>query len=134
MGKLIGYILIISVFYILFAMTGQLGVESDFSLIVSALANPELLLTSAWWLTLIKGTGGISALIVGGGIIAGIATRNSDITIFSAMAAGLVLLSGDFILIFNNLKQYNFPLAIIIMSPIIVSYAMVVVDWLRGKD
>ncbi len=134
MGKLIGYILIISVFYILFAITGQLGLDSNFSLITGVLFNPELLLSSTWWLALIKGTGGISALIVAGGIIAGIATRNSDITIFSAMASVLVLVSGDFILIYNQLAMYNRPLAVIIMSPIILSYALVVVDWLRARD
>ncbi len=134
MGKLITYILIISVFYILFAITGQLSIESNFSLVTQALFTPEILLSTTWWVALIKGSGAISGLIVTGGVIAGIVTRNSDIVIFSAMASVLVLIAGDFILIYNHLASFNQPLALIIMSPIMFSYVMVVVDWLRGKD
>jgi len=134
MGKLIQYVLTITVLYILFIITGQLVVDSNFSLITGLIFDPSIVLTSAWWLALIKGTSGISALIVTGGVIAGIATRNSDITIFSAMASVLVLMAGDFLIIYDHLRSINNVLALMIMSPIIITFVLIVVDWLRGKD
>ncbi len=134
MGKLIQYILILAIIDLLFIITGQLGFESSTSVILSALVNPSIVLTSNWWASLIKGTGAISSLIITTVVIAGIATRNSDITIFAAMAGVLALLAADFILIYNHLASLNLVLATMIMSPVIIVYVMTVVAWLRGKD
>lgn len=134
MGKLIAYIMILVVVDVLFLITGQLSFESTTSIITSAIFQPQLLLTSLWWTTLIKGAGAISTLIVTSTVIAGIATRNSDIAIFGAMASGLVLLLGDFLIIYNHLRMQNETLALLIMSPILVIFGFTIVEWLRGKD
>lgn len=131
MGKLISFILILVIIDILFLATGQLTLSSPSSLIITAIQDPTVLNATNFWTILITGIG---ALVVVSAIIAGIATRNSDITIFAAMAGSLALLIGDYLVIYNHLASINQPLAIIIMAPIMITFTLTIVEWLRGKD
>lgn len=134
MGKLVGYILMLATIDLLFLLTGQLGLSSATSVILSAIISPSLITSSGWWITLISGTGGIGLLAAVGGIATGIVIKSENITFFSLMAGGLALLVGDFVLVFNHLASINLPLATIIMSPIILVLALTIVEWLRARD
>lgn len=131
MGKLVGFILMLVVIDMLFLATGQLDLNSPSSIISNAVQDPTTLKTSNFWTVLITG---ITGLVVVTTIIAGIATRNSDIVIFAAMAGTLALLLTDYLYIYNHLASINTPLAIMIMAPIIITFILTIVEWLRVKD
>jgi len=131
MGKLIGFVLILIIIDLLFLATGQLTLDSPSSAILNALQDPSILLQTNWWTILITG---VSALAVTAAVIAGIATRNSDIVIFVSMGSALALLVGDYVVIYNHLASINKTLAIIIMSPLIIIFTLTIVEWVRGKD
>jgi len=134
MGKLINFITILIFIDLLFLVTGQLTLDSPTSVILNGLQDPSILLTTNLWTLVFVGVASLSALAVTSVVIAGIATRNSDIVIFFAMAGTFALLVPDFILIYNHLASINQPLAILIMSPIVTLFALVVLEWARGKD
>lgn len=131
MGRLISFVTILIFIDLLFLVTGQLTLDSPTSVILNGLQDPSILLTTNWWTVLVVG---LSALAVTSAVIAGIATRNSDIVIFFAMAGTLVLMVGDYLVIYNHLASINKPLAILIMSPVITLFTLVVIEWARGKD
>ncbi len=131
MGKLVTFLVMLFVIDLLFLATGQLTLDSPSSLIINAIQDPSIIQDSNFWTILITG---VSALAVGAAVIAGIATRNSDIAIFITMGTALALLTGDYLAIYNHLASINKPLAILIMAPIIVIFTLVIVEWIRGKD
>ena len=134
MGRLVQYVLILALVDLLFLLTGQLGISSGTSIILQAIINPAVIVSGNWWATLITGTGAIAGLAVVGAVFTGFVTGRSDTLLFATMAGVLALMVGDFIIIFNHLASINFPLAVIIMSPIIVVLALTIPEWLRGKD
>lgn len=131
MGKLITLISILIFIDLLFIITGQLVLDSPSSVIINAITDPTTLKDTNFWVVLITGVG---LLTVVGTVIAGIATRNSDILIFVPMAVSLALLVGDYISIFNYLYTLNNVMATIILVPVVLVYTLVIVEWLRGKD
>lgn len=134
MGKLVNYITILIFIDLLFLVTGQLSLSSPTSVILNGIQDPSILLTTNLWTLLFVGVASLGALVATATVIAGIATRNSDIVIFFAMASTLALIVPDFILIYNHLASINKPLAILIMSPVVTLFALTVVEWARGKD
>ena len=119
MGKLVTFMTILIFIDILLLATGQLSLDSPSSLIINAIQDPSILRTSNLWTVLITG---VSLLAVGAAVIAGIATRNSDIAIFITMGTTLALMIGDYLVIYNHLASINKPLAIMLF-PITVLLA-----------
>ena len=131
MGKLITLISMLIIIDLLFLATGQLTLDSPSSAILNGIQDPSILKDSNIWTILIAGIG---VLAVVSAVIAGIATRNSDIVIFVSMGTALSVLVGDYITIYNHLASINKPLAVLIMSPIIMIFTLTIVEWVRGKD
>jgi len=131
MGKLITLLAILIFIDMLFIITGQLVLDSPSSVIISAVTDPSSLKDSNFWAILVTGLGGLAVV---GAVIAGIATRSSDILVFVLMATSLSLLIGDYVSIFNHLYALNNVMATIILVPVIVIFALVIIEWLRGKD
>ncbi len=131
MGKLINLVLILIMIDLLFIITGQLTLDSPSSVIITALTNPEAIQDSNFWTILFVGLSGLALV---GGVVAGIVTRSSDVTIFIVMGTSLILMVGDFVDVFNHISGINPVLATVIMSPIILIFTLVVIEWVRGKD
>ncbi len=131
MGKLVSFIIILIVIDILFLITGQLTLDSPSSLIINVIQDPSTIVQASFWTILVTG---MSLLTAAAAVFAGFATKNSDITIFIVMGSGLALLIGDFAVIYNHLASFNKPLAVLIMSPILLIFTLVIIEWVRGKD
>jgi len=133
MGKLTRLILSLVMIDLIFIITGQLGISSSLSLITSLITDPSSVTTSQFY-NIFLGTAGVAALLTGVAVIVGVAITKSELLLFVPMAIALGAITGDFITLFNILKDYNLILASLIMTPIIGLYVMTVVEWLRGKD
>ena len=131
MGKLVSFIIMLVVIDLLFLITGQLGLDSPSSLILDIIQDPSTITQTSFWTVLITG---VTLLAAVGGVIAGIVTRSSDVTIFIVMGSALALLIGDFAAIYILLANSNRILATIIMSPILIIFSLVIIEWIRGKD
>ncbi len=131
MGKLINYLTTLIFIDIVMIVTGQFTPTSSTSIIINAIADPSSLTTSNFWATLITG---LSLLAIGTAVVVGFVTRNSDVVIFIAMGGALALLIGDFVSIFNYLAGLNYVLATIIFAPITILFALIIIEWVRGKD
>ncbi len=145
MGKLITYLIALIFIDLLFIITGQVcGVDacSLGSIIFNALLNLGALNFTQFFteligdfLNLATSTTGILSLLATGGVIIGAFLATREITIlFIPLALTLAVIAGDFIFIYTELFKFSPILATLIMSPIIIIYAFVIVEWLRGKD
>lgn len=133
MGKLVTYLSMLIFVDMLFLITGQLDVNSASSIVTGAILNPTAFKTSVFFLTFL-GVAGIAGLIATAGVTTGVLVNATNVLAFIAMAIAMIGLLGDFITIFNTLSNYNFVLAVVIMAPIIMLFAVTLAEWLRGKD
>ena len=131
MGKLVSFIIILVIIDLLFLITGQLTLDSPSSLIINVIQDPSIITQASFWTILITGIG---ALAVTTAVIAGIVTRQSDIVLFITMGTALALLIGDFAVIYVHLASFNRTLATLIMSPILLIFTLIIIEWIRGKD
>lgn len=133
MGKLVTMLILLIFIDILFLVTGQLDISSSTSVITGAILDPSLFKTSVFFL-LFLGIGGIAGLAAVSGVTTGTLVSATNILAFTFMAIGMIGLLGDFITIYLTLRLYNEILAIMIMAPIIMIFAVTIAEWLRGKD
>lgn len=133
MGKLVKFLSILIIIDILFIITGQLDITSTTSFVTGAILDPSGIRTTLFF-TVFLGILGISALLSTGGVTTGVVAVGTNVLAFTALSVVLGGLLGDFITIFNTLKDHNVVLATIIMAPIIMLLIVTVVEWLRGKD
>ncbi len=133
MGKLVTMLTMLIFIDILFLATGQLDLSSPTSVITGAILDPSAFKTSVFFL-LFLGTAGILGLLSTTGVTSGILVNATNILAFTAMAVSMTGLLGDFITIYLSLRNYNEVLAIVIMAPIIMLFAVTIAEWLRGKD
>ncbi len=133
MGKLITYLSMLIFVDILFLITGQLNLDSGTSIVTGAILNPSAFKTSVFFL-LFLGAAGIGGLIATSGVTSGTLVTATNVLAFTAMAISMGGLLGDFITIYLSLRVYNEVLAIVIMAPIIMLFAVTIAEWLRGKD
>ena len=133
MGKLVTFMSILIIIDILFLITGQLNLDSNTSMVTGAILNPTAFKTSVFFL-LFFGAVGIGGLIATSGVTTGILSTGTNILAFTGMALAMTGLLGDFITIFNTLRDYNVVLATIVMAPILLLFTVTLAEWLRGKD
>ena len=133
MGKLINYIAMLVVLDLLFLITGQLAIDSNLSLIVGAMIDPANVDISTLFKSLFI-DGGLALIVLGSTAIAGLVTRTDNLIYVGIAITLSTLLIGDFVSIFNTLKDYNVILAVVVMSPVIVLFTFVMLEWARGKD
>lgn len=131
MGKLVSLILILVIVDILFLLTGQLAIDSPSSLIIAAIQDPSALTGLNWWVIIINQ---ISILALTSTVVVGLVTRASDILVWIPTSLVFSVLIGDYLTIYNTLASINTPLAIAIMSPILIVFALTLLEWVRGKD
>lgn len=133
MGKLITMITTLVFIDILLLVTGQIDLASPTSVITGAILDPTNFKTSAFFI-LFLGIAGILGLASTSGVTTGALVSATNVLAFTAMAVAMTALLGDFITLYLNLRVFNEVLALIIMAPIIMVFAMTLAEWLRGKD
>ena len=133
MGKLVTYISILIFVDIFFLITGQLNLDSSTSIVTGAILNPSAFKTSVFFL-LFLGVAGIAGLVSTAGVTTGVIFSATNVLSFTAMAVAMTGLLGDFITIYNSLAVQNEVLAIVIMAPLLMLFAVTIAEWLRGKD
>lgn len=133
MGKLVTMLSILIFIDMLFLATGQLDLNSSTSIITSAILEPSLFKTSAFFL-LFLGIAGIAGLIATSGVTTGILANATNVLAFSAMAISMIALLGDFITVYLLLDASNQVLSKLIMAPVIMIFAITIAEWLRAKD
>lgn len=131
MGKLLTFISILVFIDLLFLVTGQIAFDSPSSIILNTIYDPSNIQNLNFWTVLI---GGLSGIVVIGGIVAGLVTRQSDIVIFFTMAGTLALLVPDYVSIYSYIADFNDVLAAFILMPIMVIFTFIIIEWARGKD
>lgn len=133
MGKLVTMLSVLIFVDMLFLVTGQLDLNSSTSIISSAILDPSLFKTSAFFL-LFLGTAGIAGLIASSGVTTGALVSATNVLAFTFMAVSMTALLGDFITVYLILNASNEVLSKLIMAPIIMMFAVTLAEWLRGKD
>ena len=133
MGKLVSMLSILIFIDILFLVTGQLDVSSSTSVVTGAILDPSLFKTTKFF-ALFLGVVGIGGLIATSGVTTGTLASATNVLAFGAMAFAMIALFGDFLTIYLMLRVHNEVLAIIVMAPIIMIFAVIIAEWLRGKD
>ncbi len=133
MGKFVNYFAILVAIDLMFLVTGQLALDSNLSLIIGALIDPANIDISSLFINIFI-AGGLATVALGAAVLVGVITRTENL-IYVGVAITLAnLLIGDFVTIFNNLKDLNPVLAIMVMSPIMILFAIIMLEWARGKD
>ena len=129
MAKLTTYMAILSMVILGFHMAGLMG-DTPISWLMDLLLNPENLsehtffATALGILTLFSGI----AIVVIGTTIPERLEQAATIT----FATLLLIIGWDMIAIFNVLRQTSYPLALFIVSPVLVIYILSVIEWWRG--
>lgn len=136
MGKAYFYLLILICVDLLFIITGQVTGTTT-SIIFQAIANPATLRTGTYWLSLIGSiatTAGILGLIGAAAVTISTIVTKSDTLLFIPIAFTLALLTTDFITISTYLNTFSPILSAIIITPLIIGYVFIVLEWVKGKD
>ena len=131
MGKLVSMLGILIFIDILFLITGQLDISSGTSVVTGAILDPSLFKSSVFFL-LFLGAAGIAGLVATSGVTTGTLVSATNVLAFAAMAVAMTALIGDFLTIYLTLRASNEVLAIVVMAPIIMLFAVTIAEWLRG--
>ena len=132
MGKLINLIMILVFVDMMLLLTGQLGMNSPSSIFFQFILDPTNITSSQFYKLFIAV--GVVALVGTGGVIVGSLISATNVLAFAGMAVVLATLVGDFSTVYTRLYQESPILSTLIMVPIIVTFIMVITEWLRGKD
>ena len=138
MGKITVYILMMTGILMLFYFAG-LGLEQDCTnptigdTLFCILIEPEKLPDSTN-VFMVKVAAGM-ALAIGAGIAIGFGLAgNLDVAILSFVAIPLLSLMWQFINVFNVVKRANPVIAILFFAPILFYFAILIIEWITGRD
>jgi len=142
MGKLINYLTILVCVDILLIITGISGKTTISGILFNTILDLQNFNTSSFWLNLVGDIANLTSspsgfLQFGAALTAvavGVIFRNSDTLLFIPIALALAGLAADFTGLMTYLYSLNEILAVIIMAPILITYILTLLEWLRGKD
>lgn len=130
MGKLTTYLIFISVLIILYNLFGLIA-DTPISILLSLLTNPQNIRTSTFYqLTLAT----ITLISTVGIIIGTFLAQKTELIVRGGIASFMILVGWDMVVFFNTLNNINSALAVLLVSPLIITYVLVVVEWLTGID
>ena len=130
MGKMIKYVLLLSVVLLLFHFGGLIE-DTPISILINLLLNPQSLATSNLYVLIaaalaVVGTVGI--------IIGSLATTRTELVVKAGVVEFLIVIGWDLIAIFNKLALMNVAFATLIISPLLIVYLLTAVEWWMGRD
>lgn len=130
MGKMTGYILIMTGVTVLFYFTGLLSNTPNTVLLNLVLNTGQLTATPLYTKLSIA----VLVLGVGGTILLGFISKQPELAATGLFTAYLVSLLFDFVSVFNVLASTNKALAILILSPWLILFIVTAIEWWRGRD
>ncbi len=130
MGKLTTYILVMSGLMLLFYISGLLDGTPN-SVFFDLILNPENIRTSEINIQILLVLEGILAL----GIVVGFAIAgNVEFGVMGVFSIFLMNLLWDFLRVFTKVYSTNPVIALVLFSPILLLYAVTILEWWRGTD
>ena len=130
MGRMIKYVLLLSVVLLLFHFGGLIE-DTPISVLINLLLNPQSLVTSNLYVIIATAL----AVVAAAGIIIGsLATTRTELVIKVGVVEFLIVIGWDLIAIFNKLALMNVVVATLIVSPLLIVYLLTAVEWWLGRD
>lgn len=146
MGKVITMITILIFIDLLFLVTGQLCTAPDSCSFTSLIFEAIIKLKDGFNINIFteligditnfaSSSVGLWAILAGAiGVTLGTLITRSDIFLFIPVATSLALISSDFVVIFAELSKHSIILATLVIAPLLITYFIIILDWVRGKD
>ena len=143
MGKMVTMLTMLICIDIMFIVLSLIPNITISSILLNSITSLGSISFSDWVGTLLgkiidfltSPNGSLAAFIgVGAAITAGITFKSSDTLLFIPMAITLGLLASDYTSIASYLYSFSPILATMIMSPIIIMFVFIAIEWARGKD
>lgn len=133
MSKIITLTIFLTVTTLLFVFSGTLE-GGSYLLEAIGIDDPSNIANTSFW-GLIASMGALSIV---GAVVGALVTRSLNGILFFSVGAGMIPILRaiflDLISVFNQMKAINEPLAIILISPIMVVLVFIIYDWVRGRD
>jgi len=126
MSKLLTYIGVMSGVVLLFHIAGLIDTVTPTNMLLTLVLDPQNFSTGSFYNQLILGAMAAVGLT---GIVIGIISRDFRFSAKTIMLTPLIAIGTDFVAVFNVLAAYNRYIALIILSPIIIMYIIVVAEW-----
>ena len=133
MVKLVHAVLTLVIIDMLFMVTGQLDLNSTSSLIIGMINDPTTITFSTFWSAMI-GVTGLGALVATAGVTIGSIISATNVLVFLPLGLVFAVLIGDYLTIYNTLRDSNPVLATLVMIPVMVVFILTVIEWVRAKD
>ncbi len=130
MGKIIKYVLLLSVVLLLFHFGGLIE-DTPISILINLLLNPQSLATSNLFVLITVALAVVSTV---GIIIGSLATTRTELVVKVGVVEFLIVIGWDLIAIFNKLALMNVAVATLIVSPLLIVYLLTAVEWWFGRD
>jgi len=133
MAKLHIYLLALIVWIILFNFAGLVGGTTGYLLKNLGITNPENFGSTAFYLTLL----GITGITLVGIFVGGAVFQDAQLVLLvqvTLIGVALFAIGFDLILLFNELIRSNSSFAVLVIAPLLVLYALTVVEWIRGMS
>jgi len=129
MGKMTTFILLFTGVVLCFHLFGILTEDSAPTLL-NLLLHPENIQDSSLWTKVILAIEGLGA---GALVIIGLITKN-ELAVIAPAAIFLGNILIDYMQVFNKVYAHNQVLALLLFAPMLVLFAVTLVDWWRGRD
>ena len=126
MSKLFTYVGIMAGVVLLFHVAGLIEAITPTSMLLTLLLEPENFSTGPFYNLIILGAMAAVGLT---GIIVGIISRDFRFSAKTIMLTPLIAIGTDFVAVFNVIAVFNRYFALLILSPVIIMYIIVVAEW-----
>lgn len=148
MGKIVTYLVILVFLELLFIVTGQMCIQGDCTIgstIFSTLLNLNNFTNGSFWSDLIGDfqallsnaatVTGLFSLLAGAGVLgAVIITNRSPFLLRLIFGIPLAIIASDFVFLFGILAPQNIVLATFIFAPLVITFALILIEWAGGTD
>ena len=130
MGKLTGYIVLMSGIMLLFYFGGVLDQTLNSTLLDMLLKPENIKMLSLSQIIIL----GIAAVATTATVIVGIVTGQAELAASFAVATYILSLGWDFLAVTSALYAQSGVIAILVMSPPLIAYLMTAFEFWRGRD
>ena len=130
MGKMATYIIMLTGIMLLFHIAGLIENTGNSELLNLAL-DPSSIADTPTYVVLLET---FAVVIAAGVIIIGLIFNISELAIIAPMALYFLNMGWDFLAVFNKVKATSPIIALLIFSPLLILWLVVIIDWWRGRD
>ena len=130
MGKMIKYVLLLSLVLLLFHFGGLIE-DTPVSVLIKLLLNPKSIVKENFYVVI---AAALAFVATAGIIIGSLATTRTELVVKVGVVEFLIVIGWDLLVIFNKLALMNIALATLIISPLLIVYLLTAVEWWMGRD